>query len=234
LNRPRSHDRPEDLAGQVPKLKPAEVEAEAEIGEAWAAEPLNAGSVSQSYRKADRQVVADGLRRPALSDVARIVDEERQEGSQEAEAVCDDREVSSRRSACAGRVVGSRLLATDDEQGGMSPGSVTAEAGSRHKVRMVVHVLDSRQECDDTLLETREPCVAAEGLGACSLAHAPSLPFAAVVAPLEPSAAASTDHSMESEVVLAAEHGARSSPAEEGTSSEVTAHGGLGAMEAVV
>jgi hypothetical protein len=234
LDRPRSHDRPEDLAGQAPKLRAAEAEVEAEIVEASAPEPLDAGNVSQSYRKADRRVVADGLRRPALSDVARIVDEERQEGSQEAEAACEDREVSSRRSACAGQVVGSRLLATDDEQGGMRPGSVTAEAGSRHKVRMVVHVLGSRQECDDTLLESREPCVAAEGVGACSLLQVPSLPFAAAVAPLEPSAAASTDHSMASEIVLAAEHGARSSPAEEGTSSEVTAHGGLEAMEAVV
>jgi hypothetical protein len=87
---------------------------------------------------------------------------------------------------------------------------------------------------DDTLVEIREPCVAAEGVGACSLVQVPSLPSAAAVAPLEPSAAASTDHPMASEIVLVAEHGARSSPAEEGTSSEVTAHGGAEAMEAVV
>jgi hypothetical protein len=115
LDRPRSHEQPEDSAGQAPKSKAAEAEAEAEIVKASAPEPLNAGNVSQCCRKADRRVVADGLRRPALSDVARIVDGEDQKGIQEAEAACEDHEVSSHRSACVGQVVGSRLVAKGDE-----------------------------------------------------------------------------------------------------------------------
>jgi hypothetical protein len=107
------------------------------------------------------------------------------------------------------------------------------EAGRHHKVRRV-HVPGSRQVGDDTFVENREACVAAEGVGACSLVQVPSLPSAAVVALLEPSAAASTDRPMASEIVLPAEYGVRSSPAEEGTSSEGTAHGGLEEMEAAV
>lgn len=58
-DRPRSHDRPEDSAGQVPKLKAAEAEAAAGVVEALAPEPLDAGNVSRGYRRADRRVVAD-------------------------------------------------------------------------------------------------------------------------------------------------------------------------------
>ena len=58
MDRPRSHDRPEDLAGQAPKLRAAEAEVEAEIVEASAPEPLDAGNVSQSYHIADRRAVA--------------------------------------------------------------------------------------------------------------------------------------------------------------------------------
>ena len=60
---PCSHDRPEDSAGQAPKLKAAGAgagaEAEAEVVEASAPEPLDAGNVNQGYRKADRRAVAD-------------------------------------------------------------------------------------------------------------------------------------------------------------------------------
>ena len=134
---------------------------------------------------------------------------------------------------CAGQVALSRLLAKDDEQGGMRLGLVMVEAGSHHKVR-IQHVLGSRQVSDDTLAENREACVAAEGVGACSLVQVPCLPSAAVEAPLELSAAASTDRPMAKEGVLAAEHGVRSSQAEEGTSSEVIAHDGAEVMQAVV
>jgi hypothetical protein len=115
LDRPRSHERPEDSAGQAPKLKAAEAEAEAEVVKASTPGPLDAGSASQGYRRADRQVVVDDSRKTALSDVARTVDGEGQKRSQEAEAACEDREVSSHRSACVGQVVRSRLVAKDDE-----------------------------------------------------------------------------------------------------------------------
>lgn len=121
----------------------------------------------------------------------------------------------------------------DDERGDIRLGLVMAEAGRHHKVRMVQ--LGSRLVGDDTLVENREPCVAAEVVGACSLVHVPSLPSAALVGPLAPSAAAaSTDRPMASEDVLVAEHGVRSSPAEEGTSLEATAHDAVEVMEAVV
>lgn len=97
LHLPRSHDRFEHSAGQAPKLKAAEAEAEAEIEavavaaaavavaveagnvEALASEPLDAGNVSQGYRRADRRAVVDDSRRATLSDVTSIVDEEAQE-----------------------------------------------------------------------------------------------------------------------------------------------------------
>jgi hypothetical protein len=78
-------------------LKAAEAEAEAEIEavavaaaavavaveagnvEALASEPLDAGNVSQGYRRADRRAVVDDSRRATLSDVTSIVDEEAQE-----------------------------------------------------------------------------------------------------------------------------------------------------------
>lgn len=81
LDRPCSHDRPEDSAGQAPKLKAAGAGAEAEVVEASAPEPLDAGNVSQGYRKADRRAVADYSRRATRSDVSCIVDGEGQEGS---------------------------------------------------------------------------------------------------------------------------------------------------------
>ena len=60
LGRLRSHDRSENSAVQAPKWKAAEDEAEteAEIVEASAPEPLDAGNVNQSYRRADRRAVA--------------------------------------------------------------------------------------------------------------------------------------------------------------------------------
>lgn len=231
LECPRSHDRPENSAGQVPKLKVAEAEAAAEVVEALAPEPLDVGNVSRGYRKADRRAVADDSRTATLSDVTRIVDGEGQEGSQEAEAAYEDREVSLHRSAYAGRVVRSRLLVKDDGQGGNRPGLVMVEAGRHHKVHMA---LESRPADDDTLVGNRESCVAAEGVGAYSLVQVPSLPSAAAVGPLEPSAAASTDRPMAKEDVLAVGHGVHSSLAEEGRSSEVTAHDGVEVMEAVV
>ena len=166
-----------------------------------------------------------------LSDVTRIADGEGQEGSQEAEAACEGREVSLHRSVYAGQVVRSRLLAKDDGQGGIHLGLVMVEVGRDHKVHTA---LESRPVGDDTFVGNRESCVAAEGVGACSLVQVPSLPSAAAVGPIEPSAAASTDRPMAREDVLAAEHGVRSSPAEEGTSSGVTAHDGAEVMEAVV
>ena len=46
-DRPCSHDRPEDSAGQAPKLKAAGAGAvEAEVVEASALEPLDAGNVN--------------------------------------------------------------------------------------------------------------------------------------------------------------------------------------------
>ena len=85
----RSHDQFEHSAGQAPKLKAAEAEAEAAVAlaveagivEALAPEPLDAGNVSQGYRRADRRAVADDLRRATLSDATSIVDGEAQEGS---------------------------------------------------------------------------------------------------------------------------------------------------------
>jgi hypothetical protein len=234
LERPRLHGRPEDLAGQEPKLKAAEAEAEAAaaagVVEALAPEPLDAGNVSRGYRRADRRAVADDSHRATLSDVTRIVDGEGQEGSQEAEAAYEGREVSLHRSACAGQVVRSRLLAKGDERGDIRLGLVMVEAGRDHKVRMAP---GSRPSGDDTLVGNRESC-AAEGVGACSLVQVPSLPSAAAVGPPEPSAAALTDRPMAKEDVLAAEHDVHSSPAEEGTSSGVTAHDGVEVMEAVV
>lgn len=124
----------------------------------------------------------------------------------------------SHHSAYAGQVAQSRLLAKDDEQGGIRLGLVMVEAG-RHHTDRTVHGLGRRLVGDDTLVESRESCVTAEGAGACSLVQVPYLPSAAVVGPLEPSAVASTDRPMASEKdVLAAGHGVRSSPIEEGTS----------------
>jgi len=231
-NCPCSHVRPEDSAGQAPKLKAAGAGTEAEVVEASAPEPLDAGNVNQGYRKADRQSVADYSRKATLSDVTRIVGGG-QEGSWEAEAACEARVVSSHRSEYAGHVVRSRLSAKDDGSGGIRLGSVMVEAGRHHRARMV-QVLGSRPVDDDTLVETRESFVAAEGGGACSLVQAPFLPSAVAVGPLEPSEAASTDRPMASEDVLAAEHDVRSSPAEEDMSLEATAHDGVGVMEAVV
>ena len=142
--------------------------------------------------------------------------------------------MSSHRSEYAGHVVRSRLLAKDDESGGIRLGSVMVEAGRHHRARMV-QVLGSQPVGDDTLVETRESFVVAEGDGACSLVQVPSLPSAAVVGPLEPSAVVSTDRpTVSEEDELAAEHGVRSSPVEEGTPSEVTAHDEVGEMEVAV
>lgn len=55
----RSHDRFEDSAVQAPKLTTVEAEAEAEAVEASVPGPLDAGSVSQGFHKADRRSVAD-------------------------------------------------------------------------------------------------------------------------------------------------------------------------------
>ena len=161
------------------------------------------------------------------------MDGEGQKGSQGVEAACEARAVGLHRSAYAGQAVRIHLLAKDDEQGGIRLGSVMVEAGRHHKVRMV-QALESRLAGDDTLVGNRELCVAAEGVVACSLGQVPFLPSAAVVDPLEPSAAASTDRPMASEDVLAAEYGVRSNPAEEGMSLEAIAHDGVEVTEAVV
>ena len=81
-DRPCSHDRPEDSAGQAPKLKAAGAGAvEAEVVEASALEPLDAGNVNQGYRKADRRAVANYSRKATLSDVTRTVGGQGQKGS---------------------------------------------------------------------------------------------------------------------------------------------------------
>ena len=141
--------------------------------------------------------------------------------------------MSSHRSAYAGQLVRTHLLAKVDEQGGTRLGSVMVEAGRHHKVRMV-QALESRLAGDDTLVGNRELCVAAEGVVACSLGQVPFLPSAVAVGPLERYKVASTDRPMASEDVLAAEYGVRSNPAEEGMSLEAIAHDGVEVMEAVV
>lgn len=141
--------------------------------------------------------------------------------------------MSSHRSAYAGQLVRTHLLAKVDEQGGTRLGSVMVEAGRHHRVRMV-QALGSRLAGDDTLVGNRESCVAVEGVGACSLDQVPFLPSAVAVGPLERSEVASTDRPMASEDVLAAEHDVRSSPAEQDMSLEAIAHDEAEVTEAVV